>query len=244
MNSETPSILELIAGSLVLLLLTAWLIGGAGHSGATQREGPKQGLSETAAVLREEATQQLEERGVPRAAGWPLSYFIGSDVVTKDLLPGITVGQALLLYKAFPRFTTEWNGLWRLIWRGKSVQYMLAPAHKDWRWSDLLAGLVWIGMPAEQVLVTQGQPDTVNRTITAQGTLEQWVYEDGEYAIILPDMLQEPTKLGTLMRLDALGSLPTSLYPTNISRPLPASVFRSKTFYLYFEHGILVSIQD
>jgi len=33
MNSETPSILELIVGSLVLLLLTAWLIGGAGHRG-------------------------------------------------------------------------------------------------------------------------------------------------------------------------------------------------------------------
>ncbi len=244
MNSETPSILELIVGSLGLLLVIGWLIGGAGHSGTTQIEGPKQQPSKTAAVLREETTQELEGRGVPRAAGWPLSYFIGSDVVTKALLPGITVEQSLLLYKAFPGFTTEWNGLWRLIWRGKSVQYMLAPAHRDWRWSDLLAGLVWIGMPAEQALVAQGQPDTINRTITAQGALEQWVYEEGKYAIILPDMLQEPTKLGTLMRLDALGSLPTSLYPPNTSRPLPASVFRTNTFYLYFEDGILVSIQD
>lgn len=232
MNSETPSILELIAGTLLLLLLTGWLIGGTGYDTTPPRNEPAM----TTAVSRDNVTQELEGRGVPRAAGWRLSYFIAGDVVTKKLLPGITIEQALLLHKAFPSFTTEWDGLWRLIWRGKPVQYMLAPAHQNWPWSDLLAGLIWIGLPAEQVLVAWGQPDTVNHTITANGTLEQWVYEEGESSITLPDIMQEPEKRGTLLNLRVSSII-------NNDGVLPMSLSHTNTAYVYFKNSIVVTIQ-
>ena len=74
------------------------------------------------------------------------------------------------------------------------------------------------------------------RSITANGTLEQWVYEGGEYTITLPDMLQEPEKLGTLLRLSALSSL-------NNDGFLTISVFRTNTAYVYFKNSIVVTIQ-
>jgi len=42
---------------------------------------------------------------------------------------------------------------------------------------------VRIGMTEKQVLTrtSWGKPDSINRTTTAQGTTEQWVYGDGQY---------------------------------------------------------------
>lgn len=40
---------------------------------------------------------------------------------------------------------------------------------------------VVIGMPKEIVALIMGQPDDINRTITASGTVEQWIYGDSKY---------------------------------------------------------------
>lgn len=45
----------------------------------------------------------------------------------------------------------------------------------------VLAGNVKVGMTAEMVRLSWGDPETVNRTVTAQGASEQWVYADGDY---------------------------------------------------------------
>ena len=227
MGSDTPSVLELFVGGLVLLLLLGLLLSGPGQSNVSSRPEP----AKPPALLREDVAQRLQAQGVPRAAAWPLSYFIAGDLVAEKLLPGITVEQALLLHRAFPNFTTEWDGLWRLIWRGKSIQFMLDSSRRAWPWADLLAGRIRIGMPAEQVLVAWGNPTTVNRTVTVGRVREQWVYEEGEPIIPLPDMWQEPRNLGTMLRMAALGRFPFSLY-------------RARTYYLYFENGILIAIQE
>lgn len=55
-------------------------------------------------------------------------------------------------------------------------------AHPDWSDSDLLGvacGAVWIGMTAEQLRESWGRPRDINRTVTARGAYEQWVY--GQY---------------------------------------------------------------
>jgi hypothetical protein len=41
----------------------------------------------------------------------------------------------------------------------------------------LLRGEIWIGMSAEMAIESVGRPETVNRTVTAGGVSEQWVYE-------------------------------------------------------------------
>jgi hypothetical protein len=41
-----------------------------------------------------------------------------------------------------------------------------------------------IGMSAEQVLLSWGEPKKKNRTVTASGTSEQWVYPVGQYAYL------------------------------------------------------------
>lgn len=43
---------------------------------------------------------------------------------------------------------------------------------------ECLKGVVSIGMTKEMVLVSWGKPKDINRTVTAYGTREQWVYGD------------------------------------------------------------------
>ncbi len=43
----------------------------------------------------------------------------------------------------------------------------------------ILAGEMWIGMTAEMLLASRGKPREINRTISATGTREQWIY--GEF---------------------------------------------------------------
>lgn len=40
---------------------------------------------------------------------------------------------------------------------------------------------VFIGMGKDQVILSWGQPDDVNKTITGKNTYEQWVYNKGNY---------------------------------------------------------------
>jgi hypothetical protein len=42
----------------------------------------------------------------------------------------------------------------------------------------ILANRYWIGMADSMALESRGSPETVNRTVTANGTHEQWVYKD------------------------------------------------------------------
>ena len=51
--------------------------------------------------------------------------------------------------------------------------------YKDTIWRDAIArGRIAIGMPADLVRLVWGVPDDINRTVTARGTREQWVYGD------------------------------------------------------------------
>lgn len=45
----------------------------------------------------------------------------------------------------------------------------------------VLEGKVFVGMNSEQALESWGEPDDINRTITARGTSEQWVFGSGSY---------------------------------------------------------------
>lgn len=63
------------------------------------------------------------------------------------------------------------------------------------RWTtDVLArvscGSVWIGMTAAQLRASMGEPRKINRTVTASGTHEQWVYGDfGPYFYVVEGIL-------------------------------------------------------
>ena len=47
--------------------------------------------------------------------------------------------------------------------------------------SNIRTGQIWIGMTAEQALLSRADPETINRDVRASGTSEQWVYRrDGE----------------------------------------------------------------
>ncbi|MHC4983783.1 MAG: hypothetical protein ACYTF6_11550, partial [Planctomycetota bacterium] len=44
-------------------------------------------------------------------------------------------------------------------------------------WSAIKGGRVFVGMRSEQARLSWGEPEKINRTTTAQGTREQWVYD-------------------------------------------------------------------
>jgi len=133
-------ILKLIGGALVLLLVVGLLLGpGPGKNGTPTRQPGAQEPKLIPAELREQVTQEVEARGASRASAWALSYYVASDIVAEGLLPGITLEKAIELYKAFPSFSTEWNGLYCLIWRGKEADYMLDAGRHNWPWANLLA---------------------------------------------------------------------------------------------------------
>jgi len=73
---------------------------------------------------------------------------------------------------------------------------------------------VWIGMTAEHARWAWGWPTRINRTTTAAGVTEQWVYA-------VDETLSPTTKI-----VQAIAGEPT------------------KTRYLYFQDGILTAIQD
>ena len=55
---------------------------------------------------------------------------------------------------------------------------------KDWPpeiWSKIEDGKVAIGMTAEQSRMSWGDPQSINRTVTAHGADEQWVYRNNSY---------------------------------------------------------------
>lgn len=48
-------------------------------------------------------------------------------------------------------------------------------------WAYIEDGQVWVGMTKAQAQLSWGQPDSVNRTTTRRGVLEQWVYGSRSY---------------------------------------------------------------
>lgn len=48
-------------------------------------------------------------------------------------------------------------------------------------WAYIEDGQVWIGMTKAQAQLAWGEPNSVNRTTTRRGVLEQWVYGSGSY---------------------------------------------------------------
>lgn len=66
-------------------------------------------------------------------------------------------------------------------WQDQRItdRYNLLAQHPEWNSetrSDVLAGIVRMGMTQDMVLVSWGQPHDVNRTVGSWGTHEQWVY--------------------------------------------------------------------
>jgi len=58
-------------------------------------------------------------------------------------------------------------------------------AHPEWSLTDCLRiadGLIWLGATDEQVRLSWGRPDTVNRSVGSWGVHEQWVYRHGDYS--------------------------------------------------------------
>lgn len=48
-------------------------------------------------------------------------------------------------------------------------------------WAHIEGGEVWVGMTKAQAQLAWGEPDSVNRTTTRRGVLEQWVYGSRSY---------------------------------------------------------------
>ena len=62
------------------------------------------------------------------------------------------------------------------------IRQKLVSRHPEWDEDvkkKIVAGELVLGMNEEQVMSTCGKPRDVNRTITARGSDEQWVYELG-----------------------------------------------------------------
>ena len=55
----------------------------------------------------------------------------------------------------------------------------LCVAHPTWTATDcqrVSEGIIWLGMDAEQLQASWGRPTDINRTVSAYGVREQWVY--------------------------------------------------------------------
>ena len=55
----------------------------------------------------------------------------------------------------------------------------LCVAHPTWSAMDcqrISEGIIWLGMDAEQLQASWGRPADINRTVSAYGVREQWVY--------------------------------------------------------------------
>lgn len=57
------------------------------------------------------------------------------------------------------------------LWRQRAINYVLS-------------GNIYVGMTPEMVREVLGDPRKINRTTTAHGTLEQWVYRTGYYVYV------------------------------------------------------------
>lgn len=51
----------------------------------------------------------------------------------------------------------------------------------------ILAGDIWLGMTADMARASMGEPKSINRTVTASGTSEQWVYESSHKYLYFKD---------------------------------------------------------
>ena len=56
--------------------------------------------------------------------------------------------------------------------------------HPDWPWDLIENHELWIGMTAEQAELSVGMTLNKNRTVTANGVHEQWVYDTHDTPIL------------------------------------------------------------
>ena len=47
--------------------------------------------------------------------------------------------------------------------------------------NDILAGYIRVGFTPEQVILSWGQPNHINKTMTLVGVHEQWVYRESPF---------------------------------------------------------------
>lgn len=59
------------------------------------------------------------------------------------------------------------------------------PELSDYLRGSIIMGNLWVGMTEEQFLAVKGnrKPDDINRTVTAYGVSEQWIYGGYKYGM-------------------------------------------------------------
>jgi hypothetical protein len=79
----------------------------------------------------------------------------------------------------------------------------------------------WLGMTIYELKKSLGKPDNINRTVTTDGSWEQWVY----YEMVAPDHRGQAITYGDIMGLNK-------------------KVWSGRSKYFYFVEGILTTWQD
>jgi len=83
----------------------------------------------------------------------------------------------------------ENDSLIQLSDRGKEIK----ASHQDWtnqQCNDIADKKVWLGMTANQALISWGKPKKVNKRVSSSGTDEQWVYPGHQYLYFENDILK------------------------------------------------------
>lgn len=62
--------------------------------------------------------------------------------------------------------------------KASALDELVSKGYSKQKAQDLLNGVIWIGMTANELKISQGEPQDINRTITKYGTDEQWIYGD------------------------------------------------------------------
>ena len=88
----------------------------------------------------------------------------------------------------FERKRVERENLTELSDKAKKIK----ASHSSWtnvQCNDIAEKRVWVGMTADQALMSWGKPRKVNKTIVSSGTHEQWVYPGDQYLYFENDTL-------------------------------------------------------
>jgi hypothetical protein len=58
-------------------------------------------------------------------------------------------------------------------------------------WDKINKGIIWVGMSKNELILTIGKPNKINKTVNAAGKSEQWVYgSSGQYYYLTNDKLR------------------------------------------------------
>jgi hypothetical protein len=90
--------------------------------------------------------------------------------------------------KEYERKRIERENLTEMSDKAKKIK----ASHSAWtnvQCNKIAEKLVWMGMTADQALMSWGKPRKVNKTIVSSGTHEQWVYPGDQYLYFENDTL-------------------------------------------------------